>query len=152
MGCRTCERLIFWLVLCLAVGAFAIAVSGCSSEGVGKGPATQSVVLSAAVAAGAATVLTLGWAAILGFLAGAARIFVADSIPEGGGGGTTVVHQGIPWWVLALVILWLVRAHLWDWITGNGASRWDSLLRMLKLRTHKTPRPEPAPTPAEPTS
>lgn len=106
---------------------------GCASEGVSKGAAVQSIGITTAVAAGAATAVTFGWAAVLGFLAGLGRLLFAQSTTTAPPGASDV---GIPWgWIAAFVaalLLFYKGDHVLKFLMGTGdRGRFHEILEIL---------------------
>jgi hypothetical protein len=138
-----------WVLCMLLCGTIVILCAGCASEGVGKGAAAQSSGIAAVVAGGAATVTTAGWAIVLGFLAGLARLMFADSTSTAPPGAAP--SFSFPWGTVALIVLGVLvlrgRAHI---IRGlQGKQPWgDVLLRVFSWRTDKVSRPIKSPAKA----
>jgi hypothetical protein len=120
--------------LCLLIGVTLVLLcSGCASEGVSKGAAVQSVGIGTVVAAGAATAVTFGWAAVLGFLTGLGRLLFAQSTttdPPGGGDSSSVFPWKLVIWGAIILLVWLKGHRLLDLITGKGG-RWNALLEII---------------------
>lgn len=165
MGCRTCERMIAWLVTCLAAFFFVVAVTGCALFGPGQGHSSSTALLALLTTAGLAA-LTLG----LGV-----SLLAAVGISFGGG---SVMLNLLPKYPLAKAAsdaggssggwdwkTWVILGFLGWWAIKFLAPRYRELaLTVLgKLLTLRLPSAAKAvakasgmahtrPTPAQPTS
>lgn len=127
-----------WVLLSMFVALLCVGV-GCSSEGVGKGPAVQAVGMGAVTTflVDATGVATGGWSVLVGIAVGLMRLLFASSTsgaPPGVEAGATVVQHGCPWIVLILLVVWLKKNRLWQVVTGGVDGRWNALKRLFGIK------------------